>query len=107
LDPADRRSELIGKPFDKDNVGEPLTIFNASPFVLFPLFENLVQFRQGSLIVDDLSVLARDIEWLGNEIRNIFAYKHVRVKVTRIDFPLSGIDLPTKLAANLFFEVLR
>ena len=37
-------------------------------------------------MVDDLSVLAGNIEWLRNEVRNIFAYKHIWVEMARIDF---------------------
>jgi len=82
----DRRSELIGREFDKDNIGKLLAVFSTSPFLLFPFLESLVQLRRGSLIVDDLSVLTGNIEWLRNEVRNIFAYKHISVKMTRIDF---------------------
>ena len=82
----DRRSKLIGKEFDKDNICKLLAVFNTSPFLLFPFLENLVQLGRGSLIVDDLSVLAGNIKWLHNEVRNVFAYKHIRVKMVRIDF---------------------
>jgi hypothetical protein len=77
---------LIGKEFDKDNIGKLLAVFGTSPFLLFPFLDNLVQLGRGSLIVDDLSVLAGNVEWLRNEVRNIFAYKHIRIKMTRIDF---------------------
>jgi hypothetical protein len=63
-----------------------LAVFSTCPFVLFPLLQNLVQLRGGSLIIDDLSVFAGNIEWLGNEIRNIFPHKHIWVKMIRIDF---------------------
>jgi hypothetical protein len=41
MDPTDRRSELIGKEFDEDNIGKLLAVFGTSPFLLFPLLENL------------------------------------------------------------------
>ena len=77
---SSRRSKLQAV-----NVSEFLVIFGTTPFVLVPLLENLVQLRRG-LIVDDLSVLAEDVEWLSNEIWNVLAHKHVRVKKARIDF---------------------
>ena len=77
---------MIGKEFDEDDISKLLTVFGTSPFLLFPFLENLVQLRRGSLIVDDLSVLARNVEWLRNQVRNIFAYKHIWVKMAMIDF---------------------
>jgi hypothetical protein len=63
-----------------------LAVFGTSSFLLFPFLESLVELRRGSLIVDDLGVLAGNVEWLRNEVRNIFSYKHIWVKMTRIDF---------------------
>ena len=78
---------MIGKEFDEDDdICKLLAVFGTSPFLLFQLLENLVQLRRGSLIIDDLSVLAGDVEWLRNEIRNIFSDKYIQVKMTRIDF---------------------
>ena len=53
---------------------------------LVPTSWNLIQFRRGSLIVDNLSVLAGNVEWVGNEIWNVFTHKHVRIKMASIDF---------------------
>ena len=77
---------MIGKEFDKDNIGKLLAVFDTSPFLLFPFLENFVRLGRGSLVVDDLSILARNVEWLRNEVRNIFADKHIWVKMGRIDF---------------------
>ena len=68
------------------HIGKLLVVFGTSPFLLFPLLENLVQLWRGSLIVDDLSILTGNVEWLRNEIRNIFTDKHIWVKMTRVDF---------------------
>ena len=86
VDPTDGQSKLIGKELDEDNISKLLAVFGTSPFLLFPLLENLVQLWQGSLIIDNLSILAGNIEWLCNEIWNILAHKHIWVKMTRINF---------------------
>jgi hypothetical protein len=31
---------LIGKEFDKDNIGKLLAVFGTSPFLLFPFLDN-------------------------------------------------------------------
>ena len=82
----DRQCELIVKQFDENNISKLLAVFGTSPFLLFPLLENLVQLQRRHLIIDDLSVLMGNIERLCNEIRDIFTKKHIRVKMTRIDF---------------------
>ena len=57
---------------DEDNIGKLLVVFGTSPFLLLPFLENLVQLWGGSLIVDDLSVLAGNVKWIHDEIRNIY-----------------------------------
>jgi len=57
----------------------------ADPFTLFPLLENLVEARRRSLIIDDLSALARGSEGFGNEIGNVFPNKHIEVQVSGVD----------------------
>ena len=82
----DRRCELIVKQFNKNNISKLLAVFGTSPFLLFPLLENLVQLQRRHLIVDDLSVFTGNVERLCNEIRDVFTEKHIQVKMTRIDF---------------------
>jgi hypothetical protein len=85
FDPTNGRDELVGKELNKNGISELLAVLGASPFIFFPLLEDLVEARRRGLIVDDLSVLARDLEGFGDEVRNLFPNKHVGVQVRGID----------------------
>jgi hypothetical protein len=79
-----------------------LAVLDAGPFIFFPLLEDLVEARRKGLIVDDLRVLARDLEGFGDEIENVFPNKHVGVQVGLIFFDRSAnIESETKLLKEL------
>lgn len=73
LNSTDRRSELVGEELDKNDVGKLLAVRGAGPLIFFPLFEDLVEARRRSLIVNDLSVVTRNLEWFRNEIGDILS----------------------------------
>ena len=85
FNPTKEKGELVGKEFNKNNVGELLAVLGAGPFIFFPLLEDFIEVGRRGLIIDDLSVLARDLEGFGDEIRNVFPNKHVGVQVCGVD----------------------
>jgi len=68
FDPTNRPGKLVGKELNKNGVRELLAVIGAGPFIFFLLPEDLVEARRRGLIVEDLSVLARDLEGFGDEI---------------------------------------
>ena len=85
LDPADGRCELVRKQLDEDDVGELLALLCGTPVVLVPLPEHLVEARRQRLVVDELSVLLRDLEGLRDEVGNVLPDEGVGVEVRSVD----------------------
>ena len=85
MDPADGRSKLICKEFNENDVCKLLAVSRVLPVVLVPLPKDLFKARRLCLIVDGVDVFTRDIKRLGDEIGNILADKHVRIKMSRVN----------------------
>ena len=85
FDPTNGQSKLVGKELHENDVCELLAVFGAGPFIFFPFLEDFVEARRRSFVVDDLGILARDLEGFGDKIGNVFLNKHVRIQVCGID----------------------
>jgi hypothetical protein len=85
LNPPDGRGELVGKEFYEDDIGKLLALFSRAPVLFIPLAKNLVETGRRGLVVNDLSVFLRDLEWLGNQVRDIASNQHIWVEVKRVD----------------------
>jgi hypothetical protein len=86
LDPSHGGSKLVSEQLDKNRVREILALLGACPVVTLPIFEDLVKTRRGGLIIDQLGILPRNVEGLGNKIGDVLANQEVRVQVSGIDF---------------------
>jgi hypothetical protein len=85
LNPPDRRGELVGKEFYEDDIGELLALFSRAPVLFVPLAKNLVETGRGGLVVNDLGVFLRDLEWLGDQVRDVASNQHIWVEVEGVD----------------------
>ena len=85
LDPADRRRELVSEQLDENDVRELLALLGRAPVLLVPLAEDLVETRREGLVIDELSVLLRDLERLGDEVGHVFPDECVGIELGRID----------------------
>jgi hypothetical protein len=85
LDPTDGGGKLVGEEFDEDDVGELLTVLGVLPVILLPLLEDFVETRGSSLVVDYLTIFARNVEGLGDQVGDVLANEHFGVEMSGVD----------------------
>ena len=76
---------MICKELNENDVRKFLAVSGVLPVVLIPLRKDLFKARRLGLVVDDIDVFTGGIKGFGDEIGDIPADKHVRIKMGRIN----------------------